>query len=746
MRTTLPTLRQTTRIRPFADNLEYLESMLGEYRLLLEGAALRRQLQLQKRHMVNEPSPGEWHINGAALAPAVPATDLRRQLRLVNRRLQALRRRNAQRLDASAGVKLPFRDMARRCGLEEFEQRVLWLLFFKAVSPEIRQQYEDTGLNKYGHELVQEIYIGNVLELLCPGSLASQLEAYRHFSTGAPLLAHHLVRFGRDVQDCISLLMVEVQLPQRVGAWISDDHHTYAIDSPFEIERPADQLAQVVLPQAQIDQVLRLIAHHEPYLQQRQALGLDRSITYGRAVTILEYGPPGTGKTLLARAVAHHTGRPLVLLNTQYAEKNSREQDHTEGLALLFREAQLQKGIVFIDECERLCTETSPLLRPLLIELEHTDALVIMATNRPDLLAPALDRRFTLKLGFGIPGASARQQIWQNHLEGVPLAPGVDLAYLSAAHPFSGGYIKNAVLTAVNAALSRSLEEGFQVTQEDLSTAAWQQLLHCGGIAGLAELRQPRFRVAESLLSSPERACLERLARIAANYQETLDLASAQHVPHPERGLKLLFHGPSYAAALRAAEALAGELRMPMSLISLPTVLGDGEHKEQEQSKAKIWDCRELFAAVAGTQHLLVFADEWGQLAGLPENDKAQEARGFFHQLSGFAGLAVVVTPCARLRLPGWAQVFQESLSLGALDLETRQAWWVALLGQEAQGMDVATLASRYPATPEGLQALVHRSRLLAATEGVGTPLREELIAAVAAERTGMSQEGRLFS
>ena len=117
--------------------------------------------------------------------------------------------------------------------------------------------------------------------------------------------------------------------------------------------------------------------------------------------------PPGTGKTLLARALANYTKRPLISLR----HGANRWTDKDEELQTLFREARLQKGIVFIDECENLCSRDSSELPTLLVELERAECIVLMATNRPQELAPELDRRFTLKMTFALPDAKARQKI-----------------------------------------------------------------------------------------------------------------------------------------------------------------------------------------------------------------------------------------------------------------------------------------------------------------------------------------------
>jgi hypothetical protein len=440
-------------VLPFADNAEFLDARLAEFACLIEVTVARREAQapacqasppvaLAASAGSSQPpcrwretascAPGPAAAPMAAEVPALAVGDhddggahhdvsqrsaSPRGWRQAEIAHQALRTANDARLARSAGVRLPFVDMAASCGLDRFEQDVVWLLFLKTVSPEFRLQYHAAELGQFGHEMLPEIYIGNLLQLLLPGQLSRQLAGCRHFSQDAPLLAHHLVRLARHVRN--SILEVELELPHRVVAWISDDHRAYSVDRPFLVERPQDRLDQVVLSPELMQQALQLVEQFDRSRPQRELLGLDETLTFGRSVTMLEYGPPGTGKTLLARALANHTRRPLVLLNRQGM---SMRMEPEEAIPTLFREARLQHGIVFIDECEEMCRQGSDWLRPLLTELERTEALVIMATNRPTALAPALDRRCTVKLAFERPDVAARQRIWQVHLAGVPLA------------------------------------------------------------------------------------------------------------------------------------------------------------------------------------------------------------------------------------------------------------------------------------------------------------------------------------
>ncbi|PZE26084.1 MULTISPECIES: ATP-dependent zinc metalloprotease FtsH [unclassified Curtobacterium] len=200
---------------------------------------------------------------------------------------------------------------------------------------------------------------------------------------------------------------------------------------------------------------------------------------------VLLYGPPGTGKTLLARAVAGEAGVPFFSISgSDFVEMfvgvgASRVRD-------LFDQAkQNAPAIIFVDEIDAVGRhrgagigggndEREQTLNQLLVEMDgfdvKTNVILIAATNRPDVLDPALLRpgRFDRQIGVDAPSLIGRKQILQVHGKGKPLAASVDLDVLARKTPgFTGADLANvlneaALLTArSNAQLidNRALDE-----------------------------------------------------------------------------------------------------------------------------------------------------------------------------------------------------------------------------------------------------------------------------------------------
>ena len=186
---------------------------------------------------------------------------------------------------------------------------------------------------------------------------------------------------------------------------------------------------------------------------------------------VLLYGPPGTGKTLLAKAVAGEAGVPFYSISgSDFVEMfvgvgASRVRD-------LFKEAKSNKAaIIFVDEIDAVGRqrgvgmgggndEREQTLNQLLVEMDGFDGtsniIVIAATNRPDVLDPALLRpgRFDRQVGVDAPDLKGRQRILEVHATGKPIDRRVDLASVAKRTPgFTGADLANvmneaALLTA----------------------------------------------------------------------------------------------------------------------------------------------------------------------------------------------------------------------------------------------------------------------------------------------------------
>ena len=223
----------------------------------------------------------------------------------------------------------------------------------------------------------------------------------------------------------------------------SGEHPTVTFQDVAGVEESKQELAEVV----------EFLKEPQKFIQ------LGARIPKG----VLLVGPPGTGKTLLAKAVSGEAGVPFFSISgSEFVEMfvgvgASRVRD-------LFDQAKRHSPcIIFVDEIDAVGRqrgaglggshdEREQTLNQMLVEMDgfdtDTNVIIIAATNRPDILDPALLRpgRFDRRVTLDRPDMKGREAILKVHVKGKPLEPSVDLASLARGTPgFVGADLENLV-------------------------------------------------------------------------------------------------------------------------------------------------------------------------------------------------------------------------------------------------------------------------------------------------------------
>lgn len=224
----------------------------------------------------------------------------------------------------------------------------------------------------------------------------------------------------------------------------------------------------------EVSELLDYIRQPESY----QSLGAE--VPHG----VLLMGPPGTGKTLLARALAGEAGVPFCSISASEFIEMYVGVGAARVRALFKQAKEKAPSIIFIDELDAVGRtrgtglgggndEREQTLNQLLAEMDgfsgHETVVVLAATNRPDVLDPALLRpgRFDRHITLDLPDRKARLAILDVHTRKSPLAADVDLKKMAAGTPgFSGADLKNLVNEA---AMLTAREKRKEITMEDFN-------------------------------------------------------------------------------------------------------------------------------------------------------------------------------------------------------------------------------------------------------------------------------------
>ena len=200
---------------------------------------------------------------------------------------------------------------------------------------------------------------------------------------------------------------------------------------------------------------------------------------------LLMVGPPGTGKTLLARAIAGEAEVPFFSISgSDFVEMfvgvgASRVRD-------MFEQGQKNSPcLIFIDEIDAVGRhrgqgmggghdEREQTLNALLVEMDGFDTragvIIIAATNRPDVLDPALLRpgRFDRQVSVGLPDVKGREQILSVHVKKIKIAPDTELSVIAKGTPgFSGAELANLINESALLAARKGLKEVTQAEMEE---------------------------------------------------------------------------------------------------------------------------------------------------------------------------------------------------------------------------------------------------------------------------------------
>jgi len=214
----------------------------------------------------------------------------------------------------------------------------------------------------------------------------------------------------------------------------------------------------IVLPDAQMQQLKRLAGRLRNRARVMQEWGFAEKMSRGRGLSILFTGGPGVGKTMAAEVLAKELNLRLFQIDLP-SVVSKYIGETTKNLSSIFREAELTQSLLFFDEADALFGKRAEVkdaqdryanleINYLLQRLEVYEGPVILSTNLQKNMDEAFLRRLQEMVEFPMPDEEQRAKIWEKHLPKSAPRGDINFEFLARRFPLSGGNIRNALLSA----------------------------------------------------------------------------------------------------------------------------------------------------------------------------------------------------------------------------------------------------------------------------------------------------------
>jgi len=618
--------------RCYSSELDYLNDQLSVVMQQIQISAKRLEQDLKEASV--EPAP-RWMRGSGGDAKKSSVGELAAKMELAVRK-NGLRLRRTR----EEGTFYPrLEELVVQLGLDAFEKSVLLYLSGSMISPIFKSSIANDSYRGGARKCT----VGDVLQVFC-GSVAEQVAARAYFYRTARLVQKGLVRCCKAF-DGSDLTDLQLQLDRRVlDCIVGLDKESTEVVQGSHLYNPTVDIESVVLVPGLKDSIIEAVENFDKFRAYRKRSDFDEAIAYGVGLTLMFCGPSGTGKTMTANAIASRVHKKILLVDFPRLTDGADGASSESRFQSVFREAELSDAILFFDECESLFakreTGGATHVGELLAQLELFDGIVLLATNRPFDLDEAMYRRISEVFEFAAPNHVQRQEIWRlvTAHAAIPCEDDIDWEAVALQYELTGGFIKNAVLSALLTAVGR--DEGAPMIQEaDIIKGCKKQTRGALQMRGFDERVVPAAGLEDLIASAPVREHLRAIVAIEKARGVLFGMWGFDEAMRDRQGTTALFWGPAGAGKGHAAAAIGFELTKPLKVVDFPQLLG----RSGKASAAVVRDCFREARLIGAVLVMSGFSDATENGGGQASAEDTRLLNLVVREMTRFPGIVIMM-------------------------------------------------------------------------------------------------------